>query len=331
MQASKTVPIEEVRKEIMEVDAEARKKHPWLKYQTTIAVLIAFGAITGFICSSLLYLKDYIPAWLCIIINAFFCSFIHELEHDTFHVLYFKKRPKLRNSFLGLLWVFKPNTINPWVRRVIHLHHHKHSGTPEDQEERLIGNGLPYTIKRFCIMIDPIFALVQFKHLHRDSKKFRPYLLISSLFPMHFIFLTIVCAWVSFHFVVIMNYFFDFNLRTLAIIIKNMHILDFLMVVYIAPAVLRVFCLQFISSSIHYYGGVDAVIKQTQVIDKWYLKPMQWLCCSFGETHAIHHICVNQPFYLRHITKKDCHAILQKYGVRFNDVDTFNRCNHYNK
>ncbi|MDF1758699.1 MAG: fatty acid desaturase [Legionellaceae bacterium] len=327
----KQIKIDKIRQELTKIDKIMRKNHPWLKYQSTIAVLIALSSAIGFVCSSSLYFYGYIPAWLCIIINAFLCSFIHELEHDTFHLLYFKKQPVIRNIFLAFLWLFKPNTINPWVRRKIHLHHHKSSGTPDDQEERLIGNGLPYTAKRFFIMLDPFFALLQFKHLQKDSKTFQPYLLISALFPMCILFASILLAWISFYFVIVANHLFNLDWQTLSIVNKHIDLLNFLMVIYISPAILRVFCLQFISSSIHYYGGVDQITKQTQVITKWYLKPMQWLCCSFGETHAIHHIWVAQPFYLRHMTHKASHAVMYQNGIRFNDMGTFKRHNHYDK
>ena len=42
----------------------------------------------------------------------------------------------------------RPGTINPFVRKKLHLHHHKASGNADDLEERAITNGEPYGVKR---------------------------------------------------------------------------------------------------------------------------------------------------------------------------------------
>ena len=61
-----------------------------------------------------------------------------------------------------------------------------------------------------------------------------------------------------------------------------------------APNVLRVFCLHFVSSNMHYYGDVEPgnVIQQTQVLNPWWLWPLQAFCFNFGSSHAIHHFVV---------------------------------------
>lgn len=71
----------------------------------------------------------------------------------------------------------------------------------------------------------------------------------------------------------------------------------FAVVVLVGPNVLRTFCLHFVSSNMHYYGDVEPgnVIQQTQVLNPWWLWPLQAFCCNFGSTHGIHHFVVKEP------------------------------------
>ena len=80
-----------------------------------------------------------------------------------------------------------------------------------------------------------------------------------------------------------------------------MRVVDFLTVVLIGPNVLRSFCLHFVSSNMHYYGDVEDgnFMQQTQVLNPWWMLPLQLFCFNFGSTHAIHHFVVRDPFYIR--------------------------------
>jgi hypothetical protein len=102
-------------------------------------------------------------------------------------------------------------------------------------------------------------------------------------------------------------------------------------VVWILPNVLRSFCLNFVSSSMHFYGDVQRgnVLQQTQVLDAWCFAPLQLFCFNFGSTHAIHHFVASEPFYVRQLTAKRAHKVLRENGVRFNDFGTFARANRY--
>lgn len=321
--------VQSLRAKIMQLDNGIRQRHPFLKYQSLIGVLIALSASGAFLASSTLYFYGYLPMVLTIVLNAFFCSFMHELEHDTFHMQYFSNNKFMNNALLMYCWLFKPNTVNPWVRKKIHLHHHIHSGTQEDIEERLIGNGLPYTLTRFLVMIDHAFCVTQFGKLKRESKAFKPHLIVFALFPMHAIFTAIWLCWAYYYGVSAVNDVFKTSFQAVALIGSHIGVINFLMVVYVAPALLRSFSLLFITSSIHYFKGVDSVLKQTQVLTHWYFLPFQLFCCFFGETHSIHHIWVPQPFYLRHLIRKQSFEFMQAYGVRFNDLGTFTRQNNY--
>ena len=112
-----------------------------------------------------------------------------------------------------------------------------------------------------------------------------------------------------------------------------MDLVTFAVVVLVGPNVLRTFCLHFVSSNMHYYGDVEAgnVIQQTQVLNPWWLWPLQAFCCNFGSSHAIHHFVVKEPFYVRQLTVPFAHRVMREMGVRFNDFGTFARANRWTR
>ncbi len=312
-----------VRRAIRRAGTGFVQRHPWLKYQSAIGLIILLAVVGGTGFGALLYVRGRISAWICVPLLAFLASIAHEIEHDTIHALYFKNRPWMRHLVFAMVWLLRPNTPNPWIRKTIHLHHHRNSGQPEDIEEQLIGNGYPYRPLRFLIMADPLFAWRLFPILRRNSKAFRSRLMIGAMLPMHPVFTAIWVAWLAAHAALWMHP------NAQPFLHLDVHLLNLLMVLCVAPAVLRVFCLQFISSTMHYFGGVNGLLAETQVVNKWYMMPFQLFCFGFGMTHSIHHIVVGQPFYLRHLIRKECYPAMQKYGVNFNDMGTFRRRNHY--
>ena len=110
---------------------------------------------------------------------------------------------------------------------------------------------------------------------------------------------------------------------------QGMDVIGLVVVVLIAPNFLRAFCLNFVTSYMHYYGGVTTMMQQTQVLNPWFLLPMQLFCWNFGATHSIHHFVVNQPFYLRQMVAAAAHRAMRDNGVRFNDFSTFASGNRY--
>ena len=110
-----------------------------------------------------------------------------------------------------------------------------------------------------------------------------------------------------------------------------MQMIDIAAVVIIGPNVLRTFCLHFISSNMHYYGDVEPgnVMQQCQVLNPWWLWPLQAFCFNFGSSHGIHHFVVKEPFYIRQMTVPVAHKVMREMGVRFNDFGTFGRANRY--
>jgi hypothetical protein len=95
--------------------------------------------------------------------------------------------------------------------------------------------------------------------------------------------------------------------------------------------VLRGACLHFISSNMHYFGDVEEgnIVQQTQVLNRWYLAPLQLFCANFGSTHGIHHFVPSDPFYVRQLTARAAHRAMRDNGVRFNDLGTFRRANRF--
>ncbi|WP_310620474.1 fatty acid desaturase [Flexibacterium corallicola] len=326
---SRNCSVMNLRQDLKTIDREFRKSHSWLKYQSAIGLTISLVSAGVMIAVATLYYFGIVPALLAIVLIAFFQSFLHEIEHDTFHNLYFKNQRGKQAALLTFCWVFKPNTMNPFMRKTIHLHHHVHSGTPEDIEERLISNGLPYRVRRFLILADILFCFTQFRTLIREAKDFKPLTIMTCIYPMHAIFTAIWVLWASFYVVAGLNATFGLSLATFSFVAGHIAIFNFLMVVYILPSLLRTFSLHFMTTSLHYYGGVDSVLKQTQVFDKWYFLPFQLFCCAFGQSHAIHHIYVPQPFYIRHLTRKASLVKMKEAGVCFNDMGTFVRNNAY--
>ncbi len=90
--------------------------------------------------------------------RVFFASLTHELEHDLIHSMYFRKQRVPHNLMMGLVWLARPSTINPWIRRHLHLNHHKVSGTEADMEERAITNGEPWGIARLLMVGDNVMS-----------------------------------------------------------------------------------------------------------------------------------------------------------------------------
>jgi hypothetical protein len=105
--------------------------------------------------------------------------------------------------------------------------------------------------------------------------------------------------------------------------------LDMVVVAWLLPNVLRSFCLNFMSSNMHYFGDVEPgnVLQQTQVLNALRFLPFQLFCFNFGSTHAIHHFVANEPFYVRQWTARAAHQALRDNGVPFHDLGTFRRAN----
>lgn len=314
---------------------DLRRRFPILLRQDAIGAGILAVSLAGIAASGALYLLGAIAWWACIPLVALFASFTHELEHDLIHWMYFRRRPWAHHLMMALVWLARPSTINPWIRRGLHFNHHKHSGTESDIEERAITNGERWGLRRLLMTGDNILAILL--RLHRaPTWELRRRMLLRGLagyFPLGWANWGLWHAFLAFHVADGLAALAGAPIAWSAATLSFMDFVDAATVVLIAPNVLRTFCLHFVSSNMHYYGDIEDgnAIQQCQVLNAWWMAPFHLFCFNFGSTHAIHHFVVKEPFYIRQMTAPAAHKVMREMGVRFNDIGTFRRANRYTR
>lgn len=307
-----------------------REKYQFLRYQDWIGFGIMLFSLSGMILAGYFYLAEVLPAWLCIVLAAIFASLSHELEHDLIHRQYFRNNTFMHNLMMLVVWIMRPNTVNPWYRRGMHFQHHRVSGTAVDLEERLVGNGIRYGFTRFLVMFDNLLGmLVRRTALRKDIKNFSVREVLNAAFPLAVVYFATWYIFIAFH-------LYDAVWGADAVayplwLLNAMDVVDFLVVVVVAPNFIRSGALNFVTSAMHYYGDVNNLIQQTQILKPWFLAPLQLFCFNFGSTHAIHHFVVGQPFYIRQMVARAAHRVMKEHGVRFNDLKTFRTANRYRR
>lgn len=103
-----------IKKVILQAGDKLRARHPWLKkHQDAIGATIMAVSLLGMIGTATLYYHGLIAWWLCIPVVAIFASFIHELEHDLIHLMYFRNKPWANTLMLWLGWIARPSTVSP--------------------------------------------------------------------------------------------------------------------------------------------------------------------------------------------------------------------------
>lgn len=334
-----------IHREISALGKNLKERYPILKNQNAIGFGIFTFAIAMIVLAAWAYFTGRAATWAIILWIAFWTSILHELEHDLIHYLYFKNNRFLHNLMLLGVWIFRPLTLNPWLRRHLHLYHHKYSGTATDLEERGVTNGQKWGILRFLSTPDLILASVlnsrnmrhEIGQLYREgkfSKEDIDNLRKTSMFgfwpfgiPLHLVWY----SFVLYYLVLGLTSLMAIQLTPPAWLQSYIGFVTPLVVLLIAPNLIRQFCLHFITSNMHYYGDVERgnIMQQTQVLNAWWLFPLQLFCFNFGSTHTIHHFVVQETFYIRQLTARQAHVILHNYGVRFNDLGTFGRANRY--
>lgn len=324
-----------IREVVLAKGVELRERYPLLKHQDALGAGILAFALIGMVGSAVLYINGHLAWWACLLLNAFLASLTHELEHDLIHSMYFRKQRVPHNLMLGLVWLARPSTINPWIRRHLHLNHHKVSGSEADMEERAITNGEPWGVVRLLMVGDNLMAALirllraptwshKFSILRRVLKVYAPLALLH--WGAWYLFL-------GFHAINAVAYLAGASVQWSDTTLAVMQVIDIAAVVIIGPNVLRTFCLHFVSSNMHYYGDVEPgnVLQQTQVLNPWWLWPLQAFCFNFGSSHGIHHFVVKEPFYIRQLTVPVAHKVMREMGVRFNDFGTFGRANRFTR
>jgi hypothetical protein len=299
--------------------------HPWLAHQDAIGAFLALSSFGGCVALWVAYAWDALPAWAVVLGVAWLGSILHELEHDLMHELYFKSSPRLRDVLVLLCWLPRPNILNPWARKVAHLHHHRVSGTRTDYEEIATTNGLPWGMRRFLMMTCRTVRVwitgrrskpitIDGVTLHRRWFDGLETLFDSALF-----------GWLA---SLVVRLFVPSEALPagVALVVRG---LDFVAVALVIPNLWRRFCLFFMTSNCHYHGDVAGLLQQTQVLNHWVFLPFNLFCFNFGATHAIHHFVVRQPFYIRQWVAPVAYRAFRDHGVRSNDLGTFRRANRY--
>ncbi len=304
-----------------------RDKYRILQYQDWIGFGIMLFSLAGMVGCGYLYAVGTMPAWLCIVLAAIFASLSHELEHDLIHRQYFRSNKFMHNLMMLVVWVMRPNTVNPWYRRDMHFRHHRLSGTEKDLEERLVGNGIRYGWTRCLVMFDNLLGMLARRTtLRRDIDNFSVMEVLNAAFPLAVLYFTTWYVFLLFH-----GYDFFWGAQTAypAWLLGAMEGVNFLAVVLVIPNFIRSASLNFVTSAMHYYGNVNNLLQQTQILKPWFFAPLHLFCFNFGSTHAIHHFVVGQPFYIRQMVSKAAHRVMIEHGVRFNDLSTFVRANRF--
>ena len=322
-----------IREVVLAKGGELRERYPILKHQDALGAGILAFALAGMIGSAALYMTGHMAWWACLLLNAFFASLTHELEHDLIHSMYFRKQRVPHNLMMGLVWLARPSTINPWIRRHLHLNHHKVSGSETDMEERAITNGEPWGFARLLMIGDNIMsAFIRMLRAKTWAHKFSIFKRTLKVYaPLALVHWGAWYVFLGFHAASGIAYLVGTPIEWSATTLSVMNVIDIAAVVIIGPNVLRTFCLHFISSNMHYYGDIEPgnVMQQCQVLNAWWLWPLQAFCFNFGSSHGIHHFVVKEPFYIRQLTVPVAHKVMREMGVRFNDLGTFARANRF--
>lgn len=301
-------------------------RFPFLARRNAVGAAFFLLAAGGMAALGGLYWAGWIPWYLCLFGNAFLASILHEIEHDLIHFLYFKNRPRLHDAMMLGVWVLRGNVVHGWYRRGLHVHHHRASGTESDVEERLLGLGMPWGLKRLAATVDGTLAfLVSGRRLAREVPGFEKRDLARAAMPVYPVFVLVLAVFLASH-----------GLRLLvpgyepsAVLVAIHPAIDLLAVAWVFPNYLRQASLQLVSSNVHYYEDVSSIDEETQVLRPVWLWPLQLFCFNFGSTHLLHHYVVEQPFYLRQLVAWRVLPRLAELGVRVNDVATFRRANRF--
>jgi hypothetical protein len=192
--------IVEIINEIKSAENDIRKEYWIFKkgYQDFLGGAIFLASFAGIFISWTFYFKCKCFSYCSTAFLSVFCimictSFLHELEHDLIHNLYFKivrgeqydittknsvveekpvettKRNRRIQDFMFLfIWIIKLHG-NPWFRRDLHLRHHRVSGQKDDAEERLIGLGTPIGWRRMALTSHPMGGLISTDDIVKDG------------------------------------------------------------------------------------------------------------------------------------------------------------------
>jgi len=332
-----------IRRKLVQMSEAAYTRHPFLTRHDLIGGTVLTLSTLAVVLGALGYAYGVLPAWAVILHAAFAISFVHDIEHDLLHRLYFQRNRFLYNAAMLLVWLLRPGSINPWVRRDWHMHHHRASGTPSDIEERGLLNGERWGLRRAIMSFEGLLAVIlrprtvvgmlnAYAATHKPSEQRRAWRRsFNAYFPLGHLHAICLYWFLGLHATSWGYSVLGIPHHLSSVNATMLPILNFVAVTLLLPNTLRTACLYFVSSNMHYYGDIDPkyIVQQGQVWDAWWLFPLQMFCCDFGRTHLIHHFAVQYPFYMRLWIAKDALRVMRANGVRFNDFGAMRRANRY--
>jgi hypothetical protein len=184
--------------------------------------------------------------------------------------------------------------------------------------------------KRLITSLDGFLSISLRQKELRGMKDYNYFSFVLKGAPLAHIFVILFYGFLIFH-------GFDFAMTQMQItmtypdaVLTAVEFLNIAAVVWVLPNALRALCLHNTTTLMHYYGDVDSLLKQCQVINHWALLPVQIFSFNFSATHTLHHFVVSQPFYLRQMVAKKVYPVLKENGVRFNDFGSLLRSNRFN-
>lgn len=311
-----------IKRFILEEDQKAREKYSILAHQDLIGLSIWFVSLAVISAVSYLYLVGTVPWYAVILLNALAVSSLHELEHDLIHNQYFKGNKYMQSLMFLFIYMFKFHG-NPWWRRDVHHWHHRVSGQTNDVEERLLGLGMDFNLRRLGVTVHPAGFINEIKDIKRDAKDALDlrYMNRSNMF-VSLVINTLLKAYPIF-----------LALRVLGVVELDsaFSVLSNFMVCLFYPMCLRHMSLVMMTTGCHYYGDIpkNDVFFQNQVLDSWWVLPFNVFCWEFSGTHVIHHYVPSQPFYLRQLIAPQVKDFMEKEGMRRNDWGIYLRANRW--
>ena len=262
-----------IRAGVREVSRAFRQRHPWIdRFQDEIGLALLVGPALVMLGSGVAYARGLMPAWATILVIALACSIVHEIEHDLIHKMYYPRLRALQHLMFAVGWIMRPSAVNPWVRRHFHLEHHRISGTEADLEERWITLGEPWNWRRLVMTADGFLATVLRLPYGRPRRAFKLWLKATLVYgPLPWLYHLALVAFLGLN---LWSVLADTPPTFVAAWLPTVNLIG---VIWLLPNILRTFCLHFVSSNVHYYGDVRPgdILRQTQVIDRWYFLPFQ--------------------------------------------------------
>jgi hypothetical protein len=355
---------------IRKADIDLRTRYPFLNNQDVLGAVVFLGSFVGIFTTWLLYFahsENYMACGAIILTIALLTSFLHELEHDLIHNLYFKKVHYIQDVMFFGIWIAKLHG-NPWFRRDLHLKHHIISGQLDDAEERLIGLGIPFGFERMAVTMHPFGSLIITPAVSRDAKWLNVQKLNLTSAPVAFFFFSLNKLWFLYVITMLVVGYDNYHLYLPA---RHWWWIRASAVLLCLPNMWRQACLVLMSNCSHYYGDIPekSVFYQNQILDHWLVWPFQLFCVNFGKflfclisflimyvysmlvlfvalfmtnihslllwycnagaTHIVHHYVPGQPFYIRELVYRRVKDVMIAQGVRYNDLGIVRRGNRY--